>query len=377
MLDEILEYEQYSFDLSNPTGCFARLKRSRLICGDFSGLNRVLTIIARHFLYDVYAGDDCWKDKTIKALKSWLGHKNPAADRGANSEVLEIYSWLPHYIEMFFLSASLNELKDMIANSNLTKSEKAAIDLLIGKVYTSKKVKEKNEAASLVAEECERLGFVPKNNPVDKSILKITGFLNRLSGRKSFNFSGYSDSGEANDINSICYDRILGNARRGGKLNKFYLACEKNPVEEVTMLSGRKLKESDKDIVLKLTAYCMLELSKKGTQTVNQTKVIYINESALVNWLILKKCEKDKFVKFQYKGDILFEHPISSWKESGQKKGINTKKIQINQNWLTDAGFEILINDPTRNVIGDYLRQHPGGSVFVDQGAGEPFKEIK
>ena len=101
MLDEILEYQQYSFDINSPDDQVRRLKRSTLIrinkikgskVVTFTGLNRVLTIIARHFIYEIYDGDDDLKGKTINALKAWLGHRRP--DESADAEVHRLYQGL-------------------------------------------------------------------------------------------------------------------------------------------------------------------------------------------------------------------------------------------------------------------------------------------
>ena len=128
MLDEILEYQQYSFDINSPDDQVQRLKRSTLISftknnrlnkstATFSGLNRALTIIARHFIYEVYDGDDDLKEKTINALKAWLGHRRP--DESADAEVHRLYKWLPLYVEKIFLANSIDELNKALNSEAL------------------------------------------------------------------------------------------------------------------------------------------------------------------------------------------------------------------------------------------------------------------
>ena len=66
MLDELLEYQQYSFDINDTDAYVDRLKRSRLISSDMSGLSRALTIISRYFLYDVYGVETHLDEKQLK-----------------------------------------------------------------------------------------------------------------------------------------------------------------------------------------------------------------------------------------------------------------------------------------------------------------------
>lgn len=376
MLDEILEYQQYSFDLKNHDKQVCRLKRSRLISSQMSGLGRAMTIIARHFLFDVYGNDSQMKGKTIDVLKAWLGHKRPA---DSMPEARVLYRWLPEYVEKNFLAESLEDLEKFIQMGKLKEDDQSKLNKLIDQLRTDEKSPAEKKAAAVELEQlCENLKFIPENKSVHKSIVKIENFLCSLAYRRSFNLSGYADSGKANDVNAINYDRVLGNARRAGSLKKYYLACDRFLMDDITMDSGRRLKESDWDLVLKMTACCMLELSRKGKEKVLRTKAVCVNESDFIDWLMLEKnCGKSKLLQFRYHGETLFEHPSFSGDENRkmQKKGINTKKIRLAQRWLEDSGFEILCDDPETNVIQNYLNLHPEGRVFVDNGSGKQMTE--
>ena len=388
MLDEILEYQQYSFDINSPDDQVQRLKRSTLISftknnrlntstATFSGLNRALTIIARHFIYEVYDGDDDLKEKTINALKAWLGHRRP--DESADAEVHRLYKWLPLYVEKIFLANSIDELNKALNSEALSEEASAELKAIICQLYSSDSQKERTTIAERLFEKCEQLNVISKNSQVHKSIKKAVAFLYQLSTRKSFNNSGYADYGEANTINAITYDRITGNARRAGRLKRYYLACDRLLIEDVKKETAKrngskKLINSDRDIIYKLTACCMMTLSKKGTREVQEDIAFTITEADFVNWLVAAKCENKK--KYLYKEERIFENPREK-KIKEDSKGTNTTWIKLNKKWLNDSGFKILIDDPDTDVIKEYLKAHPNGVVFVDKGAGVPMMEIK
>ena len=384
MLDEVLEYQQYSYNINNPEEQVRRLKRSTLICLNqdknnknkriitLTGLNRVLTIIGRHFLFDVYDGDAQLKEKTINALKSWLGHRKP--DDTAAEEVHALYNWLPLYVEKVLLAESVDRLYDFINASNLTDYDRSDLDAIITQLSSRESQLERVQLATQLMAKCEQLRIIPGNDRVDRSVLNCEEFIYQLHNRKSFNISGYEDFGEANTVNAITYDRILGNARRAGNLKKYYMACGRPQIDNVRMESGRKLKETDRDIVFKLTAYCMMELSKKGMRKTSKTKSIAANETDYKNWFINEKCDKKKQQSFLYKNERIFEDPsiLGVDNQQTEKKGSNTKWIKVNQQWINDSEFEILIDTPETDVVGDFLKSHPGGCVFIDRGTGVP-----
>lgn len=385
MMDEVLEYQQYSFDIEKSDTFVQRLKRSTLICFNrdkndktkrsiaLTGLNRVLTIIARYFLYNVYDGDADLKEKTKNALKSWLGHKVPGDS--ASIEAHELYRWLSRYVEKVLLQESIEKLKGFIDSSTLPENEKAELTTIIRQLADQHSQDEKVKIATQLSAMCEQFHFLPGNDRVDRSVLNAEEFLYQLPNRRSFNTSGYADFGEANTVNAITFDRILGNARRAGGLKRYYLACDKSLIGGVKLASGRKLKVTDQDIVLKMTACCMMELSEKGTIKVQKTKTISITEADFINWIINGKCNKEKQQSFYYNGEMLFEDPNEN--RSDDIKDSNTKWIKLNQRWLEESGFEILVENPEADVVKDFLKLHPHGSVFVDNGSGVPMTEIK
>lgn len=389
MLDELLEYKQYTFDINNSDHHVQRLKRSTLIKFNadkskgtespaFNGFNRFLTIIARHFLYDVYHEETDLKKKIKKtedALRIWLGHKEP--DAFADAEVHKLYRWLPLYVEKILLTESIGKLKNDISASSL--SDKVKIELydtiyqLSGSIPQTEKVK----LASCLAKKCDQHKCIPGNSRSDRAVLNTEKFLGFLTDNNSKFISDiYRDFEESNTVNLTTYDRILGNALRAGCLKKYYLACEKNLIENVQIVvdgKQKKFKDTDWDIVFKMTACCMMVLSRKGTEKVSETKTITVTGIDFTNWIVNQKFEKNKQKSFFYKGEILFEDP----NEGNENEKDNTKWIRLNRHWLKDSGFEILIDNSDENVVENFLKTHPHGSVFIDNGSGVPLTELR
>ena len=99
MLDEIKEFEQYTFNLNDKklsmplkkTDC--RLNKTPLI-KDFSGVTRALTIIARYYMYnkdnnDVFSAKDTCHIKEV--LRAWCGF-------ATQESIPELDGWLNLYI---------------------------------------------------------------------------------------------------------------------------------------------------------------------------------------------------------------------------------------------------------------------------------------
>lgn len=85
MLNEIGEFEQYT------APCGKRLKYGTLIKGNFSGLERAMTIIARRVIFGLNDEPRRTVEEARDCLKIWLGFKtdeNPLVPTG----------WLPAYI---------------------------------------------------------------------------------------------------------------------------------------------------------------------------------------------------------------------------------------------------------------------------------------
>ena len=362
MLDEILEYQQYSFNTDNVAEHVKRLKHKTLITSNFSGITRTLTIVARFFYFKFYESDEHWKEKTKQAMAIWLGFK---ADE-IPEETKEVQRWLPQYVEKVLLKAKMEELAMWLDQSKLNDEEKEEIKALMGKVSESPRQRSKIQAAGELCEKCESYGFVPQNKLVHKAIWNIEQFLLSLSRKKAhFEESTYNDVGE-NDLYTLTYDSVLGNALRRGALKRYYLACDHLITEKITKARGRsRLADNDYDIIMKMTACCMLELSRKGA---SQSIFVHVNKSDFNNWLVKDKCSSQDLLQYNYNKKPLFEERLV---------GNNIIQVRLNQQWMDDCGFEILQETQGTDVIQDYLKEHPEGSVFVDKGGGFCMEEVK
>ena len=77
LLNEIGEYEQYTLSIEELLSCKnRRLERYNLIKNALSGLERAMTIIARHFIFGTSVGFNEFELREI--LKAWCGFKHEA-----------------------------------------------------------------------------------------------------------------------------------------------------------------------------------------------------------------------------------------------------------------------------------------------------------
>ena len=97
MLNEIGEYEQYTLSLEKLLNYKNRRLKYCNIKNNFSGLERVMTIIARHFIFDTPIGFD--ENELREILKAWCGFNHEA------KTILPeyFYGWLNNYIKRVLL----------------------------------------------------------------------------------------------------------------------------------------------------------------------------------------------------------------------------------------------------------------------------------
>lgn len=196
----------------------------------------------------------------------------------------------------------------------------------------------------------------------------------RNNKAKSYNKKMFSSNfTDPPAFRAITFEKIIANAFHMGALEKYVLACENNPfitirnngaivptVKKFTekTVNGLDLIDSDKDLLLRVTAYYLLQ--KRFT---NQAYVVF-NQIDLANWL-WKKANPDKFHLENYQvfinarpddnEDKMFTQgtsksyePLFSILSIGadkdtNKKGVGVTKIKIHQNWLEK--FELVLLD--------------------------------
>ena len=297
MLNEIKEYEQYilSFNRTKKIEDF-RLKYSRFIKRDFSGIERALTSIARGYIFN---HNRPFNEKfTKEVLKAWCGF-----DFDGTTPGIDCYkNWVPQYIKrmmylyvedcinilkmhdkddtIVILDDKLRAIRDKAVISNL---DDAIEDIKsfesIVKNYPHLKKEQLNVKLGQIAE-C--YGKIKKLN--EKSELWTNGMFSYVQR-------------EASSIKGISFESVIADALYKGKLEQYYLLCDSNPFDEnlLMKLKGEKLKplsknnlEKDKkerDRILKITAAYLLQ--KKDMQ---QEYVVF-NKTDTSNWLTELKQE--------------------------------------------------------------------------------------
>ena len=342
MLDEIREYEQYTMDVNkfgSPDSGDVRLKFFSLIKKNFSGLARAMTVIARYHMFpDGVMTDKFDADRVQAVLRAWCGfnYKDEYASYASYIEENKLDNWLDRYIRTVFLAPALeqcgNPLDDVVKefnesgnNQQIENAAQLPLDLLLKQTDILKSLEKsskakKDEAAKNVAKEAAKkdknnekvLGdlealkakYEREESGANQSFHTIsalqklhTGF--RYMGTRMFvpEYKPIDTSAKGNDYKRITFENIIANAFSMGPLKRYYLVCEnKNFWELIGKYTAGKtdnakqLSKSDKDLILKVTAACLLQAQFQQ----HGQEFVAINQMDLANWL----CEKAAPEKF-------------------------------------------------------------------------------
>ena len=300
MLNEIREYEQYTAHLNTLREPAARrLKYVTLIKNHLGGLERAMTIIARRFIFkDKETAEHFNEAAVIEILKAWCGFRNESD----MSETEHLNAWLPNYIRQVLLEEAQQE-QDL------------------------------------------------------NRVRLINSWIEKLNNKnKEFSKSMYPDSFiSENSYKAITYERIIANAFHEGKLEMYYLLCETDPLAtgciRKNTTTNVKMKDSDYDLLLKATAYHLLQ--KKD----NEQEYAFFNQSDLANWLLVKADPK----KFELEKYILTatSEPLFSKTTIGH----NATKIKIHPKWMEK--FRLVKADDIDNP------ENRGRIFYSDPGCGD------
>lgn len=321
MLNEIKEYEEYTLPLESLSDIEkTRLKFFTLIKKSFSGLNRALTIIARHYIGNETAEFD--EEKIKNYLRAWLGFE--VVDSKNNIIVEKPDGWLNNYIRKVFLEKYLQECRNNCAEFDklFDISSTDSIDNLVKK----KEVIPKFDSDKDLSLSVGRLKYVIET--LYNLRYKAKLFENTMfdTGNEKMN-----NSKQGNNFKQITYDLILANAFNLGSLKRYYLVCKEEPFQKIISYSekkskGTKLKVADKDLILKIVATYLLQ---KLNLSLSQ-EYVYINQMEICNWL-LDKANPDKFelekYRFQSSDEEIFYESII---------GGNVKKIKIHAKFISN-----------------------------------------
>lgn len=353
MLNEILEAQEYMYDLNN-----ADYNPERIVCGTFlkgaspafSGLERILTIIGRRFMFpdniddlDSLSSDDYSARifRAAAALRMWCGlvpktfnnqKLREAYDELSTDPVFRnIENWLPRYLEK-----ALNDGK--------IKAEKYTI-----------------------------------------SIDKLS------SRKKSFAKPVLFMSETPNDYNAIKYDKVIANGTiANGPLREYCLVCENGKWYEGIIKKSEKkgtkkkalaaISDKDYDTILKITAAYLLERKRKKREF---TKVSFepTNFQVLSFWIGVNK-DSQKVKVYYYNDRLLFEtRPVGEKQyilpeedntEGAKKRGVNATKLKPDEEWFNKCGWDIIDITENDNELKAFLDTHPDAIWFTDTGGGRP-----
>ena len=297
MLNEIKEYEQYimNFDETKRIEDF-RLKYSRFVKKDFSGVERALTSIARGYIFN---HNRPFNEKfTKEALKAWCGF-----DFDETTPDIGCYkNWVPQYIMHMIhlyvedcinvlamhdkdgminmLDATLHDLRDCDVISNLgNKIEDIKSFESVVKNYPYLKKKQLHVKLGQIAECYSKISKL--NEKSELWTKSMFSYVQRESGT----------------VKGISFEAVIADALCKGRLERYYLMCDINPFDAdlIMKFNGEKLKslskknlEKDKrerDRILKITATYLLQKMDK------QQEYAFFNKTDTSNWLTELKQE--------------------------------------------------------------------------------------
>lgn len=304
MLNEIGEYEQYTLSPEEIAACRnRRLKQYTLIKQKFGGLERAMTIIARHFIFDTPVG---FNEKEVREiLKAWCGFNHEA------KTILpeHFYGWLNNYIRIL-LSEKVQSNAPTAEIKNLLK----ALDELPGK--------EKDFSKNL--------------------------------------FDGLDAKGDI-FFRAITYDKVIANAFLAGKLCRYYLVCDEElfNTKKIFKLGkrGQKLSAKDKDMVLKMTAEYLLQ------RQYTSQEFIMTNNANMINWL--SGSEKSERLAIK-RGNYLLSETEEKIFEVGDKiERLGVTKIKLCHEWAKHFSLVKDDSDNLDDKLGRIFFSDVGSDEFL------------
>ena len=380
MLNEIKEFEQYTFPLNSVFDKLdCRLKYANMF-PDFSGLDRALTIIARWYIFkDGKDRSNFNEENTKEVLKTWCGfHTDKALP-----EITLLKDWLPNYIKVAFLKEKLQVCIDTLAAIIVNTKEKEVLSLLKSMSFddTDKDLIEKMNVLEKIEKTLDDGSFIKKDESL-KAVKKIIKGLEALKNKR-FNENMFSLSyqylADLNNYKKITYDRIIANALNIGKLEQYYLVCGTDPFKTKLISKATKekttktLNATDKDIILKITA---LYLLRKRRTTQNYVE---FNKVDMANWLpkLDNKLEKLDKYKFGEKLETLFLFDTIGRSKANRKnnnenrqKGGNVTKVRIHDEWIKIFSVVPAQNIDNPEYIGKLFYSDLGSAHYLEEGKG-------
>ena len=313
MLNEIKEFEQYSFDCikNHEPG---RLKHKAFIMNSFSGIGRAMTTVARYYMFldneKMSQLSPKAEQQALAAIKIWCGAKKPQFF----SEIETVRNWLPNYIRCVLLSNQIKRFNNDTINSDCDLGkEKALINSIT--IYSTEE--ELSTIANSLQSAYDNTTDEKKRSIYKNNILSIISCIDSISGlafrRKIYGhsmFPAIPEKTDSNDIKAITYEKIIADAFYKGPLKRYYLCCNKE-----SLLNG--FTEKEKDIILKTIASYLLNKN----YNITGQQWVFINKTDIVNWL-----------KNIHKVD---NYKLNATIFQTQKLGGNIVKLCVNEDWIS------------------------------------------
>ena len=338
MLDEIREYKEYTWDLDGDK--FAeRIKYGTLSKGKgFSGLERMLTIIARHFLYEE---DDKVEqadiDAAYAAIRSWFSITNKDYKKKLNDERIKEIDAICCWAQKYISNVLIEEVKK---DKDKKKTLEKKLDWIKSEDFRSRLVK--------------------------------SNFENGLPNKR-----------KNSDEKEITIDRVVANAICRKKLRKFYLCCEGACFENVKILKDEKvnlgiidimpvpheLNEKQKDTLLRLVAVYLLEnFYIDGCEIKETVRLVPFNKMAFSNWYMGAKYFDWTDARYVCDEEYLIKRHKRNRSNSGNKIGFN-------EAWFKKYGWTLIDATDGDEELDEYLKGHPNAHFYRDDGASKALVE--
>ncbi len=389
MLNEIKEYEQYTYplDVSHPA---IRLKHKTL-CNDLSGIARAMTIIARKSIFDHVGSGRI--DHTKNDLQVWCG--DPKGDSETASDGIT-FAWLPEYMirnlwadkakifeDFLMTEPDLDTYPRYLEICSLFKSLQD--DFCIDTYRDKEKRARLMDNAELLRFFCKELGeeesLRRKSSGAYAPLYRIIKALNTLAfkyGTKGYNkrmFDDKMDRTERNDFKKIMYEKIIADAITAGPLKRYYLVCEKADLSGISVKTkkttsypftqGKKKDgkwsaptKNKEDIILKTIAAFLLEQEFRDAEDL-YSGIVPVNLTDIANWLA-GKTDMDILKSFKLNSRPLFTFDAID----------NVAAIGIDTEWMQSCGWKVV----SEENLEAYLAEHPSAAFFSDFGAGQFMK---
>lgn len=365
MLNELIEFRQYTFDISTYNSAERDAVKPRLnhrnICNNLSGIERAMTIIARYYYYNYYSESKqeppVVQERIVfvkDILKTWCG-----ASEQCPGELSHLQAWLPRYIKDILIAEKL-KLFEVPNKALFSSALQVELELWVRELKTACEFEKRWKAIEKLRNLTEQY---PDYNTAIVSIFRLESALVDLRGKKTeFSkkmFVPYISDDEAskwtNDYKKITYDSIIANAINGGPLSNLVLVCDSDLFALIHKKKGRLL-DADKDRIPKMLVAFLLNRTNS-----NQESAV-INKSDIANWCEGNpKMDKADYEKYLFADEQLFRIHLV---------GNNVAKLTIPKVYLEIVKPKICLKSDLPFLDTKTC------SIYEDYGAGRKLESI-